>query len=231
LQLADYHYQKALARNPWSPQVLASYGNFLMSTNACKAIAPLEKAVSLDFYFSLSHFDLANSYLSCGPREQAVAEAAVAILTAPSTAYASRWRTNPEFLAAVLEQSLRWLESWDSEGSTAIDREQLRRLTDFVRRARATPEAPSHTMVILSGKFADQPDSDPFAYIFQRRTPAFETTEIEVGGFNSETRAPEGIGHVRCLRSLLYGELDLAYRNHKLDDLMCSLRAARLTAR
>ncbi|MCU1275297.1 MAG: hypothetical protein JWO48_2728, partial [Bryobacterales bacterium] len=172
LQLADYHYQKALARNPWSPQVLATYGNFLLGTGACGAVATLEKAVSLDFYFSLSHFDLANAYLSCGPRQQAVEEAAVAILTTPATAYASRWRGDSEFLAAALDQSLRWLEGWDSKGCTAIDREQLRRLADFVRRARTTPVPPSHTMVILSDTFTDQPGSDPFAYIFQRRTPA-----------------------------------------------------------
>jgi hypothetical protein len=51
----------------------------------------------------------------------------------------------------------------------------------------------------------------------------FETTEIEVGGFNSGTSAPEGIGQVKCLRPLLYGELDLAYGNRKLDELMRSL--------
>lgn len=225
-QLADSHYQKALARNPWSPQALASYGNFLTRAGSCDAIAPLEKAVSLNFYFSLSHFDLANAYQSCGPRESAVAEAAVAILTTPASAYASRWRRDSEFLRAALDQSLRWLESWESEECPAIDREQLRRLADFVRKVRATPAAPSDTVVILSEKFADRPVSDPFAYIFQRKTPAFETTEIEVDGFSSGTSTPEGIGHIECLRSLLYSELDLAYRNHNLDDLMRSLRAA-----
>lgn len=175
-QSADYYYQEALARNPWSPQVLASYGNYLVRTGSCDAIAVLEKGVSLDFYFSLSHFDLANAYQSCGRTEQAIAEAAVAILTAPAAAYASRWTTNSKFLTAALDQSLQWLGSWDSRGCTVADHEKLRRLANFVRSVRANPAAASGNTVTLSQKFADRPDSDPFAYIFQRKTPIFETT-------------------------------------------------------
>jgi hypothetical protein len=212
-----------LERMPWSSQILAAEGSLLLGTGRdCEAIGPLEKAVSLDFYFCLAHFNLANAYLSCRSPNQAIAETAITILTTPMAVYASSWRKNPDLLRGALDQSLLWLDSWSD--TTPADGEQLRRLAAFLRGSRTAAKAGRVVAkIVLSENVADELTSDPFAYIFRRRTPTFAPTQIELDGLDSGTWAPEGIGKIRNLRPLVYSELVTAYEQRDLDDLMRSL--------
>ena len=110
------------------PSAHAVYGSFLLRTKrACDAITPLQKAVSLDFFYSYSHFDLANALQECGHQEMARRQAAVTLMTNPSFAYASAWRAKPEFLRAALTQASEWLVRWNRFS----DRHEVRLLSDF----------------------------------------------------------------------------------------------------
>jgi len=224
LHAADDHYRRALAPNPWSPQLTAAYGDFLIrSQRQCDAIQTLERAVSLDFYFSLSHFNLANAYASCGSGDQAVTEAGVAILTNPTLVYSTKWRNDPMLLERALDKSLEWMRGWKFS-SFPEDREKLRRLEDFVQAVRAVPVAgQARVKIVLSERVATQLISDPFAYIFHRRSPSFEPTRIEIDGLDTGTWAPEGIGQMKALRSLRYAELSSAYQQQSVNALMRSL--------
>jgi tetratricopeptide (TPR) repeat protein len=224
LRAADNHYRRELDLNPWSPQIIAAYGDFLIRAGRpCEAIATLERSVSLDFYFSLSHFNLANAYASCRSSDQAATEAGIAILTTPTLAYSTEWRNNPIFLERALDESWKWISVWKT-GSSPEDGEKRRRLEDFVRAVRAAPHAGQvRVKIALSEQVAAQLISDPFAYIFQRRSPLFEPTRIEIDGVETGSWAPEGIGHMRSLRSLRYGELSSAYEQKATGALMRSL--------
>jgi O-antigen ligase len=224
LEAATKHYARALTYNPWSPQLMAAQGAFLLGhARSCEAINFLEKAVSLDFYFSLSHFDLANAYRSCGSMDQAVSEAGIAILTTPITVFSTEWRRKPQFLADALDEALRWLDGWKSDATiSACD--QVRRLKAFLRVVREAPVGGNNqTTLNLSEPVGDRLTSDPFAYIFQRQCPVFEPTTIQLDGLDSGTWAPEGIGRIKYLRPMTYGEVANAYRQRKLDSLVCFL--------
>jgi hypothetical protein len=227
-EAADRHYKQSLQRSAWVGQIAAARGNLLLREGGgCDALGPLERAASLDFYFSLSHFSLANAYASCLPlvQEQAVTEAAIALMTTPATAYATQWRTNPEFLGRALDQTLRWIDGWNWR-SARVETEKLTRLENFLRAVRNNPLKGRRqvTFALVEG-MAGELISDPFAYMFQRRTPAFESTRIEVDGLDSGTWTPEGIGHIKGLRSLTYDEVRSAYSTRKLDQLLRSVAA------
>jgi len=221
---ADNHFRLALDLNPWSSHLTAAYGDFLMrSHRECEAIETLEKAVSLDFYFSLSHFHLANAYAACRSGDQAAAEAGIAILTTPTLAYATKWRNDPVFLEHALDRSLEWMSEWKAS-SSPVDREKLRRLEGFLRATRAAPLAGvARVKIILSELVGTQLISDPFAFIFQRRSPPFEPTRIEIDGVDTGSWTPEGIGHITSLRSLRYAELSSLYQRQTVYTMMGSL--------
>lgn len=224
LNAADYHYRQSLNSNPWSPQITAAYGDFLMrSRRPCEAIETLERAVSLDFYFSLSHFNLANAYAVCRSGDQAATEAGVAILTTPALVYSKKWRADHVLLEHALDKSLEWLHAWGTSLS-ALDGEQLRRLEDFVRAVRDDPVGgQARAKIVLSEQVAAQLISDPFAYIFHRGSPRFEPTRVEIEGLDKGTWTPEGIGQIRSLRTLKYAELLSAYQQQRIQALMHSL--------
>ena len=231
LEAAERHYRRSLDPDPWAPQITAAQGSLLQRAGKiCDSIEPLEKAASLDFYFSLAHFNLANAYAACMTMEQATAEAAITLMTNPGTAYATQWRANPAFLTSALDQSLRWLDSWNWK-SIPGNSEKLRRLDAFLRAVREAPQKGQRQVAFtMVDGVAGQLVSDPFAYIFQRRTPPFESTRIAVDGLDTGTWAPEGMGRVPGVRPLTYGEIQSAYRERKLDELMRSLRPVTLVA-
>jgi hypothetical protein len=69
LDAAERHYRRSLEPDPFAPQITAAQGSLLQRAGKiCDSIAPLETAASLDFYFSLAHFNLANAYaaVACG---------------------------------------------------------------------------------------------------------------------------------------------------------------------
>ena len=202
LEAAERHYRRSLEPDPWAPQITAAQGSLLLRAGkTCDAIEPLEKAASLDFYFSLAHFNLANAYAACLPMEQATAEAAITLMTTPGTAFATQWRANPAFLTGALDQSLRWLDSWNWK-SIPGNSEKLRRLDAFLRAVREAPlKGRRQVAFTMVDGVAGQLVSDPFAYMFQRRTPAFESTRIEVDGLDTGTWAPEALAVSRaCAR-------------------------------
>jgi len=224
LQAATNHYGRALSQNSWSPQLLAAYGGFLLRhARNCESITVLEKAVSLDFYFSLSHFDLANAYRSCGSMEQAVSEAGIAVLTTPMTVFSTEWRRNPQFLDDALDTALRWLDEGKPDSALPA-REQVRRLKVFLHGVRAAPVGGhSQATLNLSEPVAEQLTSDPFAYVFQRQSPVFEPIEIQLVALDSGTWTPEGIGRIAHLRSMTYDTIVKAYKQRTLDGLLRSL--------
>jgi hypothetical protein len=107
----------------------------------------------------------------------------------------------------------------------------MRRLDAFLRAVREAPQKGQRQVefTMVDG-VAGQLVSDPFAYIFQRRTPPFESTRIAVDGLDTGTWAPEGMGRVPGVRPLTYGEIYSAYRDKNLDQLMRSLRPVTLIA-
>jgi len=231
LQAAENHYRRALDANPWSPQLTAAYGDFLMrAKRPCDAIALLEPAVSLDFYFSLSHFNLANAYTACRPGSQnatqAADEAGIAILTMPTLAYSTEWRNDPALLQRALDKAGEWVSGWKVARWPA-DVEKLRRLGAFVQALRAAPLAGQRRVqIFLSEQAGNGLVSDPFAYIFQRRSPSFGLTRIEIDGLDTGTWTPEGMGQIKSLRPLRAAEIAAAYRDRSLDALMRSLDSA-----
>jgi O-antigen ligase len=224
LRAAENHYRRALDANPQSPQLTAAYGDFLMrAKRPCDAIQILERAVSLDFYFSLSHFNLANAYAVCRHGSQAADEAGIAILTMPTLAYATQWRSDPAFLEHALDKSWEWINGWKVARWPA-DVEKFRRLDAFVQAVRSKPTAGQRRVqIFLSEQIAPGLISDPFAYIFQRRSPSFGLTRIEIDGLDTGTWTPEGMGQMKSLRPLRYPEITAAYREGGLDALMRSL--------
>jgi len=228
LQAAENHYRRALDANPQSPQLTAAYGDFLMRANRpCDAIQILERAVSLDFYFSLSHFNLANAYAVCRSggqnATQAADEAGIAILAMPTLAYSTQWRNDPAFLEHALDKSWEWVSQWEVARWPA-DVEKFRRLDAFVQAVRARPTAGQRRVqIFLSEQIAPGLTSDPFAYIFQRRSPSFGLTRIEIDGLDTGTWTPEGMGQIKSLRPLRDPEIAAAYRDRSLDALMRSL--------
>lgn len=228
LGAAENHYRRALAANPQSPQLTAAYGDFLMrAKRPCDAIAILQRAVSLDFYFSLSHFNLANAYAVCRSGSQnatqAADEAGIAILTMPTLAYSTQWRNDPAFLQQALDKSWEWISGWKVARWPA-DVEKFRRLDAFVQAVRARPTAGQRRVeIFLSEQIAPGLTSDPFAYIFQRRSPSFGLTRIEIDGLDTGTWTPEGMGQIKSLRPLHDPEIAAAYRDRSLDALMRSL--------
>jgi len=228
LKAADGHYVHFLERNPWEMQIAAARGNLLLRNGrSCDAIEPLERAASLDFYFSISHFNLANAYSLCDPgmHDAAVEEAAISLMTTPPTAFASQWRTHPALLEAALDQSLRWLDSWNWR-SGGLQTEKLNRLRDFLRGVRANPlQGRRQVTFALVEKVSGDLITDPFAYILQRKTPPYEFTRIELDGLDTGTWTPEGIGRIKGLRSLTFAEVRSAYQTGKLDRLMRSVLA------
>jgi len=230
-QAAERHYRRALEPDPWAPQITAAQGSLLQRAGKiCDSVEPLEKAASLDFYFSLAHFNLANAYAACVTMEQATAEAAITLMTNPGTAFATQWRANPAFLIAALDQSLRWIDSWNWK-SIPGNSEKLRRLDAFLRAVRESPQKGQRQVAFtMVDGVAGQLVSDPFAYMFQRRTPPFESTRIEVDGLDTGTWAPEGMGRIPGVRPLTYAEIHSAYREQKLDELMRSLRPVTFVA-
>ena len=227
LEAAERHYVKTLNQQQFMPSAHAVYGAFLLRTKRpCHAISPLQKAVSLDFFYSYSHFDLANALRECGDQEMARREAAVALMTNPSFAYASAWRAKPEFLRAALTQASEWLTGW----SRFSDRRQLRSLSDFfdarLRNISATETVSAH--LTFSDFVATELSDDPFAFIFQRRMIPFAATEILIDGLTSGTWAPGGIGAFGAfpfLNRLTYPEVLAAYANNDLDELVCYIGA------
>jgi tetratricopeptide (TPR) repeat protein len=228
LQAAENHYRRALDANPQSPQLTAAYGDFLMrAKRPCDAIQILERAVSLDFYFSLSHFNLANAYAVCRSGGQNATEAAdeagIAILTMPTLAYSTQWRNDPAFLEHALDKSWEWVSQWKVARWPA-DVEKFRRLDAFVQAVRARPTAGQRRVqIFLSEQIAPGLTSDPFAYIFQRRSPSFGLTRIEIDGLDTGTWTPEGMGQIKSLRPLRDAEIAAAYQDRNLDALMRSL--------
>jgi tetratricopeptide (TPR) repeat protein len=228
LQAAENHYRRALNANPQSPQLTAAYGDFLMrAKRPCDAIEILERAVSLDFYFSLSHFNLANAYAVCRSggqnATQAADEAGIAILTMPTLAYSTQWRNDPAFLEHALDKSWEWVSGWKVARWPA-DVEKFRRLDAFVQAVRAGPTAGQRRVqIFLSEQIAPGLTSDPFAYIFQRRSPSFGLTRIEIDGLDTGTWTPEGMGQIKSLRPLRDAEIAAVYQNRGLDALMRSL--------
>jgi len=224
LEAAGNHYRRALDANPQSLQLTAAYGDFLMrAKKPCDAIEILERAVSLDFYFSLSHFNLANAYALCGSASQADDEAGIAILTMPTLAYSTQWRNDPAFLGRALDKSWEWVSSWKVARWPA-DVEKFRRLDAFVQAVRAGPTAGHRRIqIFLAEQIAPGLISDPFAYIFHRRSPSYELTRIEIDGLDSGTWTPEGMGQIKSLRPLRDPEIAAAYQGRSLDALMRSL--------
>ena len=224
LQAAENHYRRALDANPQSPQLTAAYGDFLMrAKRPCDAIAILERAVRLDFYFSLSHFNLANAYAVCRSGSQAADEAGIAILTMPTLAYSTQWRNDPAFLQHALDKSGEWVSGW-KVASWQADVEKFRRLDAFVQAVRAKPTAGQRRVqIFLSEQIAPGLTADPFAYIFERRSPSFGLTQIEIDGLDTGTWTPEGMGQIKSLRPLRDAEIAAAYQGRSLDALMRSL--------
>ena len=224
LRAAENHYRRALDANPQSPQLTAAYGDFLMrAKRPCDAIGILEQAVSLDFYFSLSHFNLANAYSVCRSGSQAADEAGIAILTMPTLAYSTQWRNDPPFLQRALDKSWVWVSGWKVARWPA-DVEKLRRLNAFVKAVREGPVAGQRRVqIFVSEQIAPGLASDPFEYIFQRRSPSFGFTRIEIDGLDTGTWTPEGMGQIKSLRPLRDTEIAVAYRDRSLDALMHSL--------
>ena len=224
LRAAENHYRRALDANPQSPQLTAAYGDFLMrAKRPCDAIAILERAVSLDFYFSLSHFNLANAYAVCRSGSQAADEAGIAILTMPTLAYSTQWRNDPAFLEHALDKSWEWISGWKVARWPA-DVEKFRRLDAFIQAVRSKPTAGQRRVqIFLSEQIAPGLTSDPFAYILQRRSPSFGLTRIEIDGLDTGTWTPEGMGQIKSLRPLRYPEIAAAYQDRSLDALMRSL--------
>jgi hypothetical protein len=144
-------------------------------------------------------------------------------MTTPATAYAARWRTNPEFLGLASDQSLRWLDGWN-RGSVRKEPEKVNRLLDFLRAVKDDPIKGRRqiTFALVEGVAGDL-ISDPFAYMVHRRTPAFESTRIEVEGLDSGTWTPEGIGRIKGLRPITFDEVQSAYKTRTLDRLMRSV--------
>jgi O-antigen ligase len=224
LRAAENHYRRALDANPQFPQLTAAYGDFLMrAKRPCDAIEILERAVSLDFYFSLSHFNLANAYAVCRSGSQAADEAGIAILTMPTLAYSTQWRNDPAFLEHALDKSWEWVSAWKVARWPA-DVEKFRRLGAFVQAVRAGPTAGQRRVqIFLSEQIAPGLISDPFAYIFRRRSPSFGLTRIEIDGLDTGTWTPEGMGQIKSLRPLRDTEIAAAYQDRNLDALMHSL--------
>jgi tetratricopeptide (TPR) repeat protein len=224
LRAAENHYRRALDAYPQSPQLTAAYGDFLMrAKRPCDAIEILERAVSLDFYFSLSHFNLANAYTVCRSGSQGADEAGIAILTMPTLAYSTQWRNDPAFLEHAIDKSLEWISGWKVARWPA-DVEKFRRLSAFVQAVRAGPTAGHRRVqIFLSEEIAPGLTTDPFAYIFQRRSPSFGLTRIEIDGLDTGTWAPEGMGQIKSLRPLRETQIAAAYRGGSLDALMRSL--------
>jgi Tfp pilus assembly protein PilF len=223
-EAAEGHYVKTLNQQTFIPSVHAVYGSFLLRTRrACNAIVPLRKAVSLDFFYSYSHFDLANALLECGDQEMARRQAAVTLMTNPSFAFASVWRTRPEFLRAALTQASDWLARW----SRFSDRRQVRLLSDFfasrLRNMGRTERISAQ--LTFSDPVATELSDDPFAFIFQRRMIPFIATEVLIDGVASGTWTPEGIGSLSFLNRVTYPRVLASYENGDLGELMCHVGA------
>ncbi|MBZ5676127.1 MAG: O-antigen ligase family protein [Acidobacteriia bacterium] len=224
LRAAENHYRRALDANPQSPQLTAAYGDFLMrAKRPCDAIEILERAVRLDFYFSLSHFNLANAYAVCRSGSQAADEAGIAILAMPTLAYSTQWRNDPAFLERALDKSWDWISGW-KVARWPEDVEKFRRLDAFVQAVRAGPTAGQRRVqIFLSEQIAPGLTADPFAYIFQRRSPPYGLTRVEIDGLDTGTWTPEGMGQMKSLRPLRETEIAAAYQGRSLDALMRSL--------
>jgi len=225
LGAAENHYRRALDANPQSPQLTAAYGDFLMrAQRPCDAVEILERAVSLDFYFSMSHFNLANAYAVCRPQSPGAAdEAGIAILAMPTLAYSTQWRNDPAFLEHALDKSWEWISVW-KDARWPADVEKFRRLNAFVEAVRAKPTAGQRRVeIFLSEQIAPGLTSDPFAYIFHRRSPSYGLTQVEIDGLDTGTWTPEGMGQIKSLRPLRESEIAAAYKGRNLDALMRSL--------
>jgi hypothetical protein len=223
---ATLHFERAASVQPFMPIVLAPYGRFLLrGDRPCESIDALETAVSLDFYFTMAHYDLANAYRLCGHSRKSKAEGAIAILTQPALSFATAWREGDaaflrECLAIASTWAFRWevaMESPDNEFHATLLRFLEKRSSEL-----SGEEAIVAAFTLSDTVGADLP-GDPFAFLFQRRSPYFALTEIPLSAPASGSWAPNGIGAIRQLRALSFEEVREAYRGEQLERLMASL--------
>ncbi len=223
---ADRHYLEALQHQGLISSSTAAFGRFLLrSGRPCRAAEFLRRAVSLDFFNSYSHYELANAYRACGNPKMANQAAAVALITNPAVANASAWRSEPEFLRAALRQSTAWLDRW----ADLRERGEVRAIVGFLnersRRLGGKQVVAAH--ITLSDLVATEIRDDPYAFIFQRKMIPFAASEIAVDGLLSGSWSPQGIGAFSQLQAVRYGEVLEAYESRNLSSLMCKVSACR----
>ncbi len=221
-QAAERHYKEAVRIQEFMLATLGAYGGFLRRTGrVCESVPILKKAASLDFFHSYAHFDLATAVKECGPYDAAVDQAAIAMLTLPSGAFATKCRAEPEFLDDSLERALGWLRSW----TLGSEDERLPALTAFLQARRRNIETADVVTLQLtfSDLLATELRDDPFAFVFQRRMIPFAASEIAVDGLESGTWAPEGIGTFSFLNRTSYREVMSAYETNDLGGFVVQL--------
>ena len=223
---AEHHFRRAATLQPFMPIVIAPYGRFLLRSNRpCESIDALETAVSLDYYFSMAHYDLANAYRLCGRSDMAESQCAIAILTQPALSFASAWQ-NPDrkFLHDCVALSISWLLAWEHSALEADDEAHTTLLHFLEKREQALTgdEAIAAEFTLSDAVGTDLP-GDPFAFLFHRRSPYFVITEIPLSAPASGSWAPNGIGSIRGLSGVTFEQVREAYRRGRLDSFVRAL--------
>lgn len=231
---AEHHFRRAATLQPFMPIVIAPYGRFLLrDSRPCESMQALETAASLDFYFSMAHYDLANAYRLCGRRDMAEAQCAIAILTQPALSFARAWQDpDREFLHGCVALSKRWLQAWGPR-PTENEGDSYTRLLHFLEKrehALTGKESIVAEFTLSDGVGTDLP-GDPFAFLFHRGSPYFAITEIPLSAPASGSWAPDGIGSIRGLSAVTFDQVRDAYRRGQLDGLVRRLGQSSRMAR
>lgn len=90
-------YLEAAGRSPNLAPVAAQAGSSLVRAGQYSdAIAWLERAAALDYYFTLAHFHLGRARLRLGDRAGAIEAFSTSLLVQPATVWAEDWLSPPE---------------------------------------------------------------------------------------------------------------------------------------
>lgn len=90
-------YLEAAGRSPNLAPVAAQAGSSLVCAGQYSdAIAWLERATALDYYFTLAHFHLGRARLRLGDRAGAIEAFSTSLLVQPATVWAEDWLSPPE---------------------------------------------------------------------------------------------------------------------------------------